>query len=344
MREHHKTPTMADVARHAGVSVASVSNYLNNSAGMSAAIQNKIAKAIAALDYQINSSARNLRSGRTMLLKLAIPDLRQVYFSELAEDVLAEARTFGYGVIVESTSNNRQRELESVMSMGRRAADGLILSPLLMRDDDVMVFQGDYPIVLLGERLNHSGITHVAIRNRPAARAATEHLIAAGAQRIAVIGGVRDTQGQESSRSIRSLGYRDALEHAGIVYDPELIHETKGWDSIDGTRAITEMLDEGLHFDAIFALNDSLAWGAIRRLRERHIKIPEEVRVIGFDNVDESAYMIPSLTTVDPDKQAIARLAVKSIMDQLGQGSRVPAHTLGSPFSLVFRESSPQAV
>ena len=120
---------MADVAHEAGVSVASVSNFLNKQPYMSEAMAARIAEAIDRLGYKVNSSARNLRSGRTRLLKLVIPDLRQVYFSELAEDILAEARQHGYGVIVESTTNNRARELESIASMGTHSADGLILAP-----------------------------------------------------------------------------------------------------------------------------------------------------------------------------------------------------------------------
>ena len=122
---------MADVAHEAGVSVASVSNFLNKQPYMSEAMAARIAEAIDRLGYKVNSSARNLRSGRTRLLKLVIPDLRQVYFSELAEDILAEARQHGYGVIVESTTNNRARELESIApSAAATQVDGTQMSLL----------------------------------------------------------------------------------------------------------------------------------------------------------------------------------------------------------------------
>ena len=164
---------MADVAHEAGVSVASVSNFLNKQPYMSEAMAARIAEAIDQLGYKVNSSARNLRSGRTWLLKLVIPDLRQVYFSELAEDILAEARQHGYGVIVESTTNNRARKLESIASMGTHSADGLILSPLMMTVDDIAALEGDYPLVLLGERLFGVNAPHVVIRNREGAAGAT---------------------------------------------------------------------------------------------------------------------------------------------------------------------------
>ena len=320
---------MADVAHEAGVSVASVSNFLNKQPYMSEAMAARIAEAIDRLGYKVNSSARNLRSGRTRLLKLVIPDLRQVYFSELAEDILAEARQHGYGVIVESTTNNRARELESIASMGTHSADGLILSPLMMTVDDIAALDGDYPLVLLGERLFGVNAPHVVIRNREGAAAATYHLLDAGCRRIAVVGAVPHPEHDFSSGSIRTHGYREALAARGIPW------------SADGLVAVDTMLESGLQFDAVFALNDLLAWGVLRELRERGVAVPDDVRVIGFDDVEESAYMVPSLSTVNPGREAIARLAVESIIQQVESGSRAPAQTIEAPYSLSLRESSP---
>ena len=315
---------MADVAHEAGVSVASVSNFLNKQPYMSEAMAARIAEAIDRLGYKVNSSARNLRSGRTRLLKLVIPDLRQVYFSELAEDILAEARQHGYGVIVESTTNNRARELESIASMGTHSADGLILSPLMMTVDDIAALDGDYPLVLLGERLFGVNAPHVVIRNRDA-----------GCRRIAVVGAVPHPEHDFSSGSIRTHGYREALAARGIPCDDSLLIETQGWGSADGLVAVDTMLESGLQFDAV------LAWGVLRELRERGVAVPDDVRVIGFDDVEESAYMVPSLSTVNPGREAIARLAVESIIQQVESGSRAPAQTIEAPYSLSLRESSP---
>lgn len=365
--------TMADVAREAGVSVASVSNYLNNRPYMSEAMGARIASAIASLGYQVNSSARNLRSGRTRLLKLVIPDLRQAYFADLAEDILAEARGHGYGVIVESTSNSRDHELAAIASMGTHPADGLIFSPLMMTVDDMRLLAGDYPLVMLGERLFGMDAPHVLIRNREGAVMATDHLISAGCRRIAVIGAphrpidsqtdspsqadspaepiadsvaapagpsaASGTRTASSSGILRTRGYRDALAVHGIAADPALLIETRGWGSIDGFDAVMRMLDSGLDFDAVFALNDTLAWGVLRALRERGVDVPGRVRVIGFDDIDESSYMVPSLTTIDPGRADIARLAVESIIAQIDAGGRGTAASIEAPCRLVCRES-----
>ncbi|NMM94135.1 LacI family DNA-binding transcriptional regulator [Bifidobacterium oedipodis] len=333
--------TMADVAHAAGVSVASVSNYLNNRPYMTDDMRERIASAIERLGYQVNSSARNLRSGRTHLIKLSIPDLKQVYFSELAEDVLAEARLRGYGVIVESTTNNRERELDSVNSMGSHTTDGLILSPLMMRQADVHLLDNDIPLVVLGERLFDVSAPHVVIANARGAAMMTQHLLDAGCRRIAVVGGVRGTRSEQSSGVIRTQGYRDALAQAGVAYDPQLIVETDGWGSRDGADAVRRMLADQLEFDAVFALNDCLAWGVLRQLRACGVDVPAKVRVVGFDNVEESEFMIPSLTTVDPSKREIARLAVESVIQQIESGTRAGASMIEAPIELVYRESSP---
>ncbi|MBM6700039.1 LacI family DNA-binding transcriptional regulator [Bifidobacterium pullorum subsp. saeculare] len=349
---------MADVARAAGVSVASVSNYLNHRPYMTEAMRARIAAAVADLGYQVDAAARNLRSGQTRLLKLSIPDLRQLYFAELAEDFLAQARAHGYGVIVESTSNNRDRELESVRSMGTRLADGLILSPQLMTHGDEPMLAGDWPLVVLGERLFDAPAPHVAIGNRAGAKAVVRHLLAAGCRRIAVVGGVRaalparpaavglpgapaGAPAELSSGVVRTRAFLDAMREAGAPVDARLIAEPEGWGSQDGRRAVRRLLDAGERFDAVFALNDLLAWGVLRGLRDRGLRVPEDVRVVGFDNLDESAAMSPSLTTVDPHRRQIARLAVESLLAQIEEGRRAPAGTIEVPASLVCRESSP---
>lgn len=332
--------TILDVARAAGVSTASVSNYLNGRPYMSDAMRRKIAAAVDSLGYQVNAAARNLRSGRTHLLKLVVPDLHQVYFADLAEAVLARARERGYGVIVESTSNSRERELQSVRSMGNRPADGLLFSPLLMESMDAHEFDGNYPLVMLGERLFGIAAPHVVIRNREASAAATKHLLDAGCRRIAVIGGLHECL-QTSSRSLRTLGYRMAMREAGIEVDERLIVETECWDSASGARAVSGLLDAGVEFDAVFALNDSLAWGVLRTLVERGKRVPADIQVMGFDDVEQSSFTYPSLSTVNPGREDIATLAVNSVLAQIESGERGKAEMVPVSYSLVLRESSP---
>ena len=129
--------TLHDVAKRAHVSVASVSNYLNDYPYMKPATRERIQQAIDELGYVTNQQARNLRSGRTGLISLSLPDLNQIYFSELAEEMITRAREYGYRIIIESTGNDRQREIESAHAMASNMTDGLILSPTAMRAEDV---------------------------------------------------------------------------------------------------------------------------------------------------------------------------------------------------------------
>ena len=172
--------TLRDVAKLAGVSVATVSNYLNDYPFMKPATKERIRQAIDELGYTANQQARNLRRGRTGLISLSIPDLNQIYFAELAEEMIKAAREYGYRIIVESTGNNRQHEINSVKAMSRNMTDGLILSPTSMTSEDVAELEGDYPLVLLGERIFNAPAPHFVIANDVGARMSTDHLIDAG--------------------------------------------------------------------------------------------------------------------------------------------------------------------
>ncbi|QOL35427.1 LacI family DNA-binding transcriptional regulator [Bifidobacterium lemurum] len=332
--------TLPDVAKLAGVSVASVSNYLNDYPHMRPTTKQRIQNAIDELGYVVNEQARNLRSGRTGLITLSIPDLNQIYFAELAEEVIKAARTRGYGVIVESTGNDKQRELDSIASMARNMTDGLILSPVKMSNDDVASMEGDFPLVMLGERVFKAPAPHVMMPNEAASRAVTEHLLDAGCRTVAVVGGTLDGS-NSSSRSLRTQGYVEAMRHRGLTVDPALVREVGEWTSKNGALAVERMYREGIRPDAIFALNDLLALGVISQLREMRVRVPESVRVVGFDDINEAQYTIPSLTSVNPDRARIAELAVDLILGQVMTGRRASADKYPVPFTLVYRDSSP---
>lgn len=206
--------TLHDVAKRAHVSVASVSNYLNDYPYMKPATRERIQQAIDELGYVTNQQARNLRSGRTGLISLSLPDLNQIYFSELAEEMITRAREYGYRIIIESTGNDRQREIESVHAMASNMTDGLILSPTAMRAEDVAELEGDYPLVVLGERIFNAPAPHVVMPNELGAQAATTHLLEAGCRTVAVVGGTLD-ESVPSSRSMRTKGYLSAFAERG---------------------------------------------------------------------------------------------------------------------------------
>lgn len=328
--------TMQDVARMAGVSPKTVSNVINAYPFIRDDTRARVEAAIAALDYQPNLSARSLRSGRSGMIALAVPELSLAYFAQLADEVIRAAAARHLVVLIEQTGGDRDAELEVLRSPRLQLTDGLLFSPLALGDDDAALINPRFPLVLLGERMVGTSADHVAMRNGDAARAATEHLIGLGRRRIAVIGA------HHGEAALRIDGYRAALDAAGIAFDEALVDYEGEWHRADGAAAMRKLLASGVPFDGLFALNDELALGAMRVLQEHGVRIPQDVAIIGFDDVEDGRYSTPSLSTVDPGKRQIATAAVDALEDRIrAQGTDpLPARVLRSEFTVIQRESS----
>lgn len=331
--------TMQDVARLAGVSVKTVSNVVNGYPYLRPATRASVEAAIAKLGYQVNVAARNLRQGRTGMIGLAVPELSQPYFAELADLVIQEGEERGVTVLIEQTGAQRDRELEVLHGRRRRMTDGLIFSPLALGEEDRAEFSVGYPLVLLGERIFHGPNDHVTMANVEAAYAATRHLIDLGRRRIAVIGAhPGETVG---SAALRVEGYERALVEAGLALDPALVGPMYAWHRATGAEAMERLLASGTPIDAVFALNDAMALGALRALSARGVRVPEEVAVIGFDDVDDASYSSPSLSTVAPGRQQIARTAVELLTARIADpAADRPFVEIVADFEIVAREST----
>ncbi len=336
------TATLHDVARVAGVSIKTVSNVVNDYPHVSPATRARVVAAIEELHYRPNLSARGLRSGRSGMIGLAIPSLRENYFAELADAVIRAAKVHNLQVVVETTGEERESELRAVNRSGQpRFLDGLLFSPVSLGQEDVDRLQTDLPLVLLGERIFGGPTDHVAMHNVTAAQAATEHLLEIGRTRIAVIGAHPGDDHDVNSATLRLRGYRRALERASLPIDPTLIHRSDRWNRATGAAAAAELIARGIEFDAIFALNDTLGLGALRALTAAGRRVPEDVAVIGFDNIDEARYSYPSMSSLDPGREEIAQKAVDLLAERIrsgGQGG--PPRTIKPEFRVVRREST----
>ncbi|WP_382308304.1 LacI family DNA-binding transcriptional regulator [Herbiconiux sp. UC225_62] len=332
--------TLHDVAHLAGVSIKTVSNVVNDYPHVRPETRHRVQRAIDELGYQPNATARSLRSGRSGAIGLVLPELSLSYFAELADEVIAEAEKHGLVVLIEKTGASREREIAVLSSPRMRLTDGLIFSPLGMGQDDAELLSVDYPLVLLGERIFGSPVDHVTMRNVEAARAATEMLIGLGRRRIAVVGAHVDEG--VGSAALRVQGYQDALAAAGIPFDPALVAYTTLWHRANGAASMRELIDSGVHFDAVFGLNDALTLGAMRVLQEAGFRVPDDVAVIGFDDIEESRYAVPSLTSVDPGRASIARTAVQLLVRRIGEQGGRPAdpQEVLVDFEIVPREST----
>lgn len=336
LRETSAAVTMADVARRAGVSVKTVSNVINDYPHIRPATRERVEQAIAELGYRLNVSARRLRTRRTGLITLALPELSIPYFAELADSMLRAAEAVGLTVLIEQTSGRRDKELAVLAGSRLALTDGVVFSPLGLGPDDLAAFDVDFPLVLLGERIFGARADHVTMNNVAAARAATEHLLSLGRRRIAVLG-TPDTRaaaaGGPTSASLRLEGYLQALAAAGIPADPSLQLPQMQWHRLDGARSMSAALEAGLECDGLFALNDAMALGATYALHARGIRIPEDVALIGFDDVEDVRFSSPTLSSVAPGREEIARLAVQLLTE------RIDSTTAQRPFTRVITDS-----
>jgi DNA-binding LacI/PurR family transcriptional regulator len=337
-------PTLKDVAERAGVSIKTVSNVVNGYAFITPATRERVERAIAETGYRPNLGARNLRKGRTGFIVLAVPELDNPYFAELTGLVITAAHRRAWTVLVEQTQGSREREKAVITSMGPQRIDAAILSPLAMEPSDLLSADPATPLVLLGERDIPGPADHVAIDNVAAARTVVEHLIGIGRRRIAVIG---DEPGKSGgTAALRIAGHRQALDAAGLAPDPALIVPVGSYQRADGFAAMARLLDLPEPPDAVFCCNDLLAIGAMRAAAERGIPIPDQIAVAGFDDIAEGGYSVPSLTTVAPDKAAIAEAAVNLAdlrVDPVrgGRGAKSPEpEDVRAPFTLKVREST----
>ena len=332
--------TMRDVARVADVSIKTVSNVINDYPYIRPGTRQRVLDAINELHYRPNLSARSLRLGRSGVIGLIIPDLRNVYFAELADAVMRAAKKRGQSVLIEQVGGDRESELAALRGPRSRLVDGVLYSVLALDQSDVGVLEElDTPMVLLGERIFNGPTDHVTMANVAGAQAATSHLIGMGRRRILAMGA---REGEIiGSAGLRLTGYREALREAGIEVDDKLVRYAGTWHRSDGAAAMRAILDEGVEFDAMFAFNDSLALGAMRVMQEAGFQIPGDVAVIGFDDVDETRYSLPTLSTIDPGMDEIAEMAISMLLERIDNpDDLIVPREVETAFKLVAREST----
>jgi len=348
--------TMNDVATLAGVSLKTVSNVINDYPHVREETRRRVTEAIAALGYRVNTTARNLRRGRTGMIGLAVPELQESYFGELADAVVQVADSRGLSVLIEATRADAAAELAMLANERRSMTDGLLFSPLLIDAEQLRAAVPANPVVLLGERVFGVGLDHASLANIDGTRAATAHLISRGARRVAAVGSpaaddvdhrFRDLAEGDldrrpittTSEQLRIEGYRRALAEAGLPYDPDLLLPTGPWRRASGAAAVTDAIDRGLDFDGVVGLNDAVALGAPHALAVRGVDVPGSVQVIGFDDLDESAYATPALTTVHQSRLEVAQVAFELLLDRFAVPTREPRLVV-LPFTLVERDST----
>lgn len=331
--------TMRDVAHAAGVSTKTVSNVINGYPHIREATRRSVLESIENLGYQPNLSARGLRSGRTGAISLVIPDLRNVYFAELADAVMRAASKRDLVVMIQQSGGDRDRELQILRGPRMRMVDGILYSVLGLGQEDADLMDIPTPVVLLGERIFNGPTDHVTMANIEATRAATEHILSLGRSRILAFGA---HEGEViGSAGLRLTGFNQALDGAGLAHREDLVVNVGNWHRSDGAEAMRDVLSSGLAFDGIVAFNDSIALGAMRVMQEAGLRIPDDVAVIGFDDIDETRYSLPTLSTIDPGRDEIAETAVRLLVERIAdRGRGIPPREYEAAFRVIQRESS----
>ena len=329
--------TIRDVAAAADVSPKTVSNVVNAYVHVHPETRRRVQEVIDALGYRPSAVGRQLRSGRTGMVALAVPTIAAPYFADLASHLAGRARERGLVLAVEQTDGQLEREREVAEGRPVRFADGLIFSPLEMSDTELAAPHPDTALVLIGE---HAGpevpVDRVGIESTGVARLAVEHLLSTGRTRIAFLGWKDATH---NTARQRLAGYRAALADAGLPDDAGLVPHVGDWTSRDGHEATAALLGERPDVDAVFAADDQMALGALAALREAGRRVPDDVAVVGVDDVPAGRYSSPSLSTVAIDRGFIAEQALALLVSRLEDPTLPPRH-VATPYRLVVRESS----
>jgi len=325
--------TIKDVAREAGVSVATVSRVWNEAAFVSTATRQRVAAVAARLGYSPHGAARSLITRTTHALGVLLPDLYGEFFSEIIRGIDHTAQAAGYHILV-SSSHDSKDEIDAALRSMRGRVDGLIImSPDLEARRTLQTLQGSFPVVLLNGGAEAKSFDTITIENHEGAREMTRHLIARGHRRIAMVCGPQ--RNYDAAERLR--GYHTALTESGIEHEASLV--VRGdFSELSGYGAVSQLLELEPRPTAIFAANDSMAIGALSALREAGLRVPDDVAVAGFDDIPLARYMNPPLSTVHVDISQLGERAAALLLTSLRQGNR-PHQQLQLSTTLVIRAS-----
>lgn len=305
--------TIKDVARAAGVSHATVSRVINNSANVSAEKRQRILDAMDALDYVPNLQARSLAGGRTQVIGLLVPHIGSGYIGSIFDGIDAEISARDFDIMLHTTHHRKVRETIYVQSLTHGMAEGLLL---LLPVDPSAYLEGlrkeNFPYVVIDHQGFDTFSPTVASTNRQGAYEATSYLVSLGHRRIGFVTGSNNT----SSAQERFDGYKDSLDHHQLPYDANLV-AFGNFLQQSGYRAALKLLDLAEPPTAIFAANDFSAMGVIDAARERGLRIPQDISIMGFDDIPQAAWMNPALTTVSQPLFEMGRRAAKMLLEYI---------------------------
>ena len=331
--------TMADVAREAGVSVATVSRLLNNQESVSPDTAARVFAAIEKLSYEPNILARNLRRNESRVILILAPNVTNPYYAHILSGIGDVSTKLGYSALIFTTSDDIEREREGLDMLKKRRADGAILMASNIGCNWLLEYSSQFPLVQCSEYDPTVDIPHVSIDNYQATVDGMEYLIGLGHERIAII----SSENEYISTALRLKGYKDTLKKHGVMANEEyIIYASRDYSFKSGKAKAKELLKVSPRPTAIFCISDTLALGAITAAKELGLRVPEDVTVIGFDDVEHTTMFHPYITTVAQPCYDLGKQAAKMLYAQMTQGKEIPRQMI-LDHKLIVRESSAPA-
>jgi LacI family transcriptional regulator len=326
-----------DVAKMAGVSVATVSHVINKTRYVSDELTARVQKAIEEADYHPNVMAGSLRGKKTRTVGLIVPDNANPLYAELAKAI--EERLFQRDITLMlcNTEHQLEQENESIDALRSKMVDGLIIIPATSDADHInRLIASGLPVVVLDRPVKGLEADQILIDHYQGVYAATEHLAVNGVKRIAYL----DKKYDLLSTSERLRGFKDALAANGLTFDPSL-HVACGVSLEDGRRAMEKLMSGGSWPDGVICFDDTIAMGALRAVHDRGLRVPDDIAVIGFDDMPLCAYTVPRLTTVGYPRVRMAEAACAVLLDRIDGNPPAERVRTVLPVHLVVRETTP---
>jgi LacI family transcriptional regulator len=312
--------TLRMVAEKAGVSVNTASRAINNKPDINQETKKRIFKVAQELGYVRNNTAVALRTKKTGTVGVVIEDNRNPFYAEVLNGMEVAAREKNYHIIFANTQRDYKKEEEAINLLLAKRVDGLLIAPVQDRDDDIKnLIEVNIPFVVVGRDFKNISLDAVYNDEVKGGFLATEYLIKKGHKRIALIDGFL----YKSPAKGRLEGYKKALKKYGISMDDALV-SVGDIDVKDGYERTRQMLEKDLDFTAIFAYNDMMAFGAMQAIREKGLRIPEDIGLVGYDDIPFCSLMDPALTTIRLKKQELGIESVKLLFSLINGNRKKP--------------------
>jgi LacI family transcriptional regulator len=329
--------TLADVARRAGVSIATVSYALNGRAGVGEETRAHVLRIAEEVGFRPNRLASGLRTGQTRVLGLVLADITNPFYPEIAGGVIAAAAEAGYEVFLSHSGVEGELDVESVRALCDQRCAALIFTSLMATDGPLIVdvLSTGVPLVQVVRRVAGVETDFVGIDDRAGAREAAQHLLDLGHRELAMLLGPLDS----SASNERALGFREALAAAGIEPDPARLVECQLTVAAGYEAAKRLLAAGGAPPQAVLCGNDLIALGAIDALADHGLSVPDDVSVVGFDDIWFSSSRLVQLTSVRQPRDAMGRAAVSLALARLAD-PEIAARDVILPHELVVRRTS----